>query len=590
MEKRKSIEMIYFIPIAIILAIIPLIVIEKTLKISGLEMYNWKGGSTHKDYFSYYKSLVFIVSIYGSFILLFIQQVFNRIKIKLSWIYSPIIVYIGFVMLSTMKSEYLPVSLMGFIEQFQGVWVLIGYGLAVIVSYNMVNTERDLRLVYYSISFSMIGIFIIGFSQYFGFDLLNNSTIQKIILFTSEDSNDISLKFLSVKNTISATLYNENYVGSYSALLLPVFYMWYFYKQSKITECCLGVLSCIVFFLLIGSKSRSGYIAFFFTSVIFFYLAINIIKINFKKFGILMVAFTLIILIMNFYGANSIYNRFNQLSLPKEIKAFKDDTVRFVDLRFDKHNLHIVTTKDSLSISERDGIYSFTDDEGNPLVPFFDDGYYVFSEDRYSDYRIEFTDKNYFRAYVHGQILMIFNLEEGFMLYDIGSTLNVTEYPEYFEPLIGKEKLFSGRGYIWMASIPLLKGSLIYGYGPGMYPIVFPQQDYVGKMNMSIARFVVDKPHNMYLQIGIENGLIALISLLTIYIFYFIRSIQIYKKIELKTLTDYAGLGIFLGITGYLISGFFNDQVISVAPIFYILLGTGLSVNEILYQSYIKTL
>ncbi|MBN2826871.1 MAG: hypothetical protein JXQ26_02720 [Tissierellales bacterium] len=51
---------------------------------------------------------------------------------------------------------------------------------------------------------------------------------------------------------------------------------------------------------------------------------------------------------------------------------------------------------------------------------------------------------------------------------------------------------------------------------------------------------------------------------------------------------EYMGIGIFLGVTGYLVAGFFNDQIISVAPLFYILLGAGLSINEIIERQRIK--
>jgi hypothetical protein len=145
MDQNKSIETVYFIPVVLILGVVPLIVIGKEISISNLEMLNWKGGSFHIDIYSYYKSLAFLVLIYGSFILLFIQQIFGRLMIKFSWIYLPVVVYMSFVSLSTMQSEYLPVSLMGFIEQFQGVWVLIGYALAIFVAYNMTNTEKLLK-------------------------------------------------------------------------------------------------------------------------------------------------------------------------------------------------------------------------------------------------------------------------------------------------------------------------------------------------------------------------------------------------------------------------------------------------------------
>ena len=41
------------------------------------------------------------------------------------------------------------------------------------------------------------------------------------------------------------------------------------------------------------------------------------------------------------------------------------------------------------------------------------------------------------------------------------------------------------------------------------------------------------------------------------------------------------GIAIMLGVVGYLAAGIFNDSVVSVAPVFWILLGTGVALNTI---------
>lgn len=41
-----------------------------------------------------------------------------------------------------------------------------------------------------------------------------------------------------------------------------------------------------------------------------------------------------------------------------------------------------------------------------------------------------------------------------------------------------------------------------------------------------------------------------------------------------------AGCGIFYGTLGYMLIGFFNDSTITVAPLFWCLLGMGMAVNK----------
>ena len=98
----------------------------------------------------------------------------------------------------------------------------------------------------------------------------------------------------------------------------------------------------------------------------------------------------------------------------------------------------------------------------------------------------------------------------------------------------------------------------------------------------------VDKPHNLYLQIGMNQGGIALVAFLVLVITYLVHSIKLYAlKTEYDT-SDAMGIAMMLAIVGYLGAGFFNDSVVSVAPIFWILLGTGMAVNYMKQKSLDK--
>lgn len=150
----------------------------------------------------------------------------------------------------------------------------------------------------------------------------------------------------------------------------------------------------------------------------------------------------------------------------------------------------------------------------------------------------------------------------------------------------GKEEIGSARGYIWSRTLPLLGNCLITGYGPDTFTYNFPQNDVLAKY-YSYAQFgegfyvTVDKPHNLYLQIFYSSGLIALLAFLGIVIFYLVDCFRLYAlKREYRT-EQAMGISVMLGIVGYLAAGMFNDSVVSVAPIFWILLGVGAALNTI---------
>ena len=52
-----------------------------------------------------------------------------------------------------------------------------------------------------------------------------------------------------------------------------------------------------------------------------------------------------------------------------------------------------------------------------------------------------------------------------------------------FKPFDGKEKMGSARIYNWSRTIPLLKDTLLVGFGPDTFSKVFPQNDFFGFEN-----------------------------------------------------------------------------------------------------------
>ena len=164
----------------------------------------------------------------------------------------------------------------------------------------------------------------------------------------------------------------------------------------------------------------------------------------------------------------------------------------------------------------------------------------------------------------------------------LGKTLKLEEVV----PAIGWENnqsFGSGRGYIWSRTIPMMKDTLSLGHGADTYCIYFPQHDYVGKYNSgtftTVRDIVVDKPHNMYMGMWIGTGGLSVLAFLSIIVLYIIQTIKIYWKKSLETFLDFAGLGIALGVLGFAVSGLVNDSTVSVMPMFYTLLGLGISAN-----------
>ena len=131
--------------------------------------------------------------------------------------------------------------------------------------------------------------------------------------------------------------------------------------------------------------------------------------------------------------------------------------------------------------------------------------------------------------------------------------------------------LASKRGYIWSRSIPLMFNNILIGKGAETFVYQFPQNDFLGKLQvMKKTNQVIQKPHNMYLQIAINFGFLTLI------IFMFIL-IRYYYKSFIKDKKDLLNLAIIFSLLAYLIAGLFNDTIIINNLIFWMLFAIGFS-------------
>jgi O-antigen ligase len=123
----------------------------------------------------------------------------------------------------------------------------------------------------------------------------------------------------------------------------------------------------------------------------------------------------------------------------------------------------------------------------------------------------------------------------------------------------------------------LLKKYIFLGAGPDAFAMVFPQNDIAGKINwLRDNNMLVDKPHNWYLQVAINTGMISLLALLAFLAMYLFKGIRLKNEPALGE-GRLIHIGIMSGVVGYCVAGLANDSNVSVAPVFWVMLGLGLS-------------
>ena len=296
-------------------------------------------------------------------------------------------------------------------------------------------------------------------------------------------------------------------------------------------------------------------------------------------------------LIVGFFGANfamggAIIDKL-QTTIKNEIGAGKP-ILDLQDIVFEGNTVSIVIGIETLVIE--------IGEEGE--LQYYDGNHNIIETkvtNREKDNVVSFLDTRYkeINSYliIEGPLIKVYANHTSLNLYALddntfrlvglrGELTNKVEKPESLG-FVDKEKIGSSRGYIWSRTLPLLKDALVWGYGPDNFTIAFPQDDYIGKIRAFSGdpNIIVDKPHNMYLQIATNTGVLSLIAFLVLAGIYVIQSFITYVKIE-KNFMTFAGAAIFLAICGYLVTNFFNDSVVGIAPIFWVLLGLGFICNK----------
>ncbi|SDI06161.1 O-antigen ligase family protein [Desulfosporosinus hippei] len=602
LKKNDAINDNWYIllPLMFLLAVVPLIVYLKVVTLSGASFELWTGQKENMDFASYYKMVWILISSVLSLLVLALMVAFKGTKtLRVSFYYIPIAVYIFFVILSTEFSKYIDIALTGFPDRYEGMYVLLAYMVMLVVTMNLVKNEQHIKVLIGSLFIGAFIIGLIGVFQYIGYDFFKSNFGKALMLPSIYEPHADNLQFQFDKYVIYSTLYHLNYVGSYMAMLFPLTFTLFVLTKKVWLKVLFALLSLLMAVNWLGSTSRAGMFGGAIAIIILMIMINKVIVRHWKYFLSGLIILGLLVfglnLMSNGYLASRIGSLVNnavemtQSTGQDDFKA-KAATMPLQALDIEGNQGTLVTSTETLIFSINGSKITFMDKDNIPINMSFDKktGKINLLDLRYVDYKLNIGKLDDMRVLLlsKGTLNFKFKIDDNqvALLNNSNQVLNLDPVEKWgFE---GKELLGSSRGYIWSRSIPLLKNTIYMGYGPDTFAAYFPQNDIFGKYYAYNGDMwqIVDKPHNLYLQVGLNTGIISLLALLSLFIAYFVSSIKLYVKNEYSDFVSQAGVGIFVAICGYLGAAFFNDSVVSVAPVFWILLGLGISANYMIRQ------
>lgn len=573
---------LYMIPLIIIAGIIPLIIRYHEYE-TGLSVFSWfSTEDTNIDFFLYFKQLYFILTCSIMLIIIGFKIYMNK-KVKIGPIFIPLGIYGLLALLSTVFSKYSSFGYSGIYEQFESVFVLLGYCLIVLYAYLFINKEEDVLFVFRYFTYGVIILGVIGTLQAFGHDFFASAIGLKTILPRVQWSNISDFKFSFGENCSYLTLYNPNYVGVYVALVAPILFCLMLTSKVKKTIVLYLIALIGLGISLYSSQSASGLISIIASTVIIllfmrryiFRKSRFTVPIIFIGIGVFF-----IIGVLKFdaltSGIISLIPSENATNPLTDIKTEEDIVLTYYgsDLRIN----YTLSEKSELNFSFKDS----TNQEVEMIANAETNAYDIIDE-RFTGISVSpvtYSDIFCIKVQVNGYD-WLFSNQLGDGTYYYINRLNRADKIVTADSAVftGYESFASTRGYLWSRTIPLFKDYIVLGSGADTFAIAFPQQDYVNLHNYGFTNSIVTKPHNIYMQMGVQTGVLSLIAFLVFYLMYFCSSVLLYIKGQFEDTYAQFGVAVFIGTIGFMITGISNDSSITVSPVFWTMIGIGVAVN-----------
>lgn len=586
MNKKKATP--YLIPLILLVTIVPLIVFIHRFD-DGFSQFDWypKTSEDACDFFMYCKSVAITVIAAVMCVLLAWRYKTKKVEFKFCYEFIPILIYALMTLISSVFSEYRYFSIHGVTEVFETLWVILGYCVIVFYAYQFVNTFDDVECMMRWMTAGLGVMLVIGILQAVGHDFFTSEIGKMVITGGTAASYNIDLTF--EKGRVFLTVYNPNYVASYFSLMIPMEIALFIKNKKWQYRVLYAIMMAASLVCLLASGNRSGIVAFAVTLVLTLILFWKYI-IKAWKYIVPAVLVAAVIFAVFISKNDLIIEKFVRLFQAPDVTedaiseiVTGDEDVAITYLGEEFHVSYESTDEGYVNIY-------ITDSDGQNIECTFDEASYTYvvADERFPGFSVQAVNLENAVALGVNADNITWYFKKGddgtYYYYNVyGRWDKINNAPRVAVNFL--ERVFEERGTIWSKTIPMLKDSLLFGTGADTYALTYPQDDYVDKTYDGAMTGLDLKPHCFYLQVATQSGMVALIAVLVFYIWYFITSMRLYRKATYQNGLEIIGAGVLLATFTYMIVSVLNDSTVSVAPIYWVLMGIGISVNELVKRN-----
>lgn len=592
MKKNKTIKW-QLIPLFLLVSIVPLITRLYTYD-NHLTQYPWYApNGVVTDIFLYYKSIC-VIAIAAVMCVILVYRYITQAK-AFRWSYQllPIGIYAFCTIVSTLFSKYKYFCIHGMTELFESVWVVLGYCVIAFYAYELIQTIEDIDMLMKWLTIGLAIMLVIGLLQAFGHDLFGTILGKKLISGTQywNSLDEITLAFPA--GVVYLTVYNPNYVALYFGLMIPLEIVLLIRNHKIAWRVLYAGMIFASLICLFAAQNRAmvvGILAAAGLSIIILHRYL----IRHWKLSLGMIAGLILFSVIFFSFNSTLLDKFT-------FRQGQKNTLG------DEHAVSkIVTGDDNVCLTYNgNDFYTYFNENGDGTIDLHvtdaSGAEISYIADEYN-YKMTITDERFKDVTVQPVLL-----EEGgaltlevtmdghewqFQKGEDGTYYYVNTYGKLDKvnnaPSWGRSfliPLVDERARIWSETFPILKDKLLFGSGPDTFVLEFPQDNYVEKAYNETESLIDVKPHNAYLQIAVQEGVLAAVVVIFLFLWYLWDGIRLYSKASYQNPMEIMGVGLTIALGTHMAVAIINDSNVCVSPLFWLLLGVGMSVNSTLKKT-----
>lgn len=568
------------IPLMLIICVMPLL-IRLAVYSCGYSGYDWySANDLLADFYNYYKSYFLVIVAFFAVIILVFKFALYRERMITVKPFIPAFVYCGFVILSTVFSVNPKASLEGNFESFESCFVLISYVVMAVYAYQMMESEYEYRVIKKCIIGSTIVFALIGIMQVFGYDVLDFTWVQRLIMSAEEfELYGGEIENIFSSGTVYLTLYNPNYAGITLCMLFSIVFFLFLSRKGR-EKILYGVLAVLLTVLVFFTYARASLLILIMVGAAMLCVD-GVRKLKVSKEGekqkqaLMNIVSITVGCVVVFLGLLVI----DGMNGNKVLSSFTNEDIRepLEKMVTNEEGLHI--TYDGVSYRiyiENNKLYCLTETTKDKLVASKGEELSIPMEEGAKVVLLD-EETNEFMLYICETTAKFQKEGDNYFYKSPSGNLTTMAETEAVD-LHGLESFASARGYIWSRVMPLLDKYLVVGSGPDTFAEVFPQDDYTGKIVYAdMPERVIEKAHNDYLTKWVQTGLLSLVCLLVFYGYITLYCgkmlLTSYMNVQNISISLSLGIGCYFASLCYMMAGLMNDSTLQTSPLFYVLIG-----------------